>query len=131
MNARILAATAVTLWSKVGAAAVVLPGVSATPAVANSVVGPPLIAGTCPNGPTYIGHGPTIYGSTISVQALTSYKGSAVCTPGTLRLQASPDHTHWKTIASAHTTPELGGATVTHDCLAGTWWYQSQFTTDD
>ena len=88
-------------------------------------------AGTCPGGPTDFSHQPTRSGSTIWVQALTSYKGSVVCSPGTVSLQASLDHTHWKTIASAHTTRELGGATVTHDCLPGTWWYQGQYSTDD
>ena len=51
--------------------------------------------------------------------------------PGTLSLQASVDHSHWKTLAQTHGSVWSFGAPVTAQCRSGTWWYQGYFVADD
>jgi hypothetical protein len=63
------------------------------------------------------------------------------CKPGTLSLQASVDHSHWKTLSQRHESswglenadlygPVWGPAAI-HPCLSGTWWYQGYYAADD
>jgi hypothetical protein len=50
--------------------------------------------------------------------------------PGTLSLQASGDHSHWKTLAQTHQS-SWSFDSVGHECLSGTSWYQGYFVADD
>jgi hypothetical protein len=60
--------------------------------------------------------------------------GPAVCpVPGTLSLQSSGDHTHWKTLAQTHQSSwsKFSPGSVGYQCLSGTSWYQGYFVADD
>jgi hypothetical protein len=71
---------------------------------------------------------PQLYGYTNTVSTLIFDKSG--CKPGTFSLQASSDHSHWKTLAQTHQS-SWSAEELTHECLAGTWWYQGYYVADD
>ena len=132
MRTRILATVAVATWSKTALApaahgAAVAPTAATTGTSADATTPP----STCPSGPVYVGAPVQLSGTTVTSQAVTHFKGDAICGPGTLTLRASRDQQQWKTLSSAHTSEELGGATLQSACGSGTWWYEARYVSDD
>jgi hypothetical protein len=114
------------------AAIAVAATVAATPALATVIddlaTAPPAAAAdVVPIGPDCYLNAPSVYQNWVVSAKLDPYKG---CKPGTLSLQSSADHSHWKTLTQTHQT-SWSYATVSHPCLVGTSWYQSYFAADD
>jgi hypothetical protein len=129
---RVVAAAAVVGWSK---AAVAAPAVSTVtqpaaaapvaPVAKPFVLPPTTCAENFKGGPfrtenpppgTFIGH--------FVVEVDDSFSNCA----GTLFLQASHDHTHWKNVKSAPVTADTSSvASAWAGCLPGTWDYRGLF----
>jgi len=126
------------------AAIAVTAAVAATPTLATVMedvtTAPPAAADTFPAGSVQFAPNcslvsPGQFGTTVST-AVAGFKGGGdggvvPCeVPGTLSLQASGDHTHWKTLAQTHQS-SWSFDFVAHECLSGTSWYQGYFVADD
>jgi hypothetical protein len=125
------------------AAIAVTATVAATPALATVIedlaTAPPAAAS---EGPVVVGSNgsiscvlwsPSLQANTVRTELFE--KGTPLtfpaCKPGTLSLQSSVDHSHWKTLAQTHQTSWSYETVVSHQCLTGTSWYQSYFVADD
>ena len=125
------------------AAIAVTAAVAATPTLATVMedvtTAPPAAADTSPTG--YVPFGNCLlFSPGLNQNTVYTYltgqggDGPAVCpVPGTLSLQASGDHTHWKTLAQTHESywSKFTPSSVDHQCLSGTSWYQGYFVADD
>ena len=61
-----------------------------------------------------------------------NFKGAASCElPGTLSLQATQDHSSWKSLGEIHRSVWSMGDPLNGGCQPGTWWYQGYFVADD
>src|SRR6266498_3007784 len=126
------------------AAIAVTAAVAATPTLATVMedvtTAPPAAADTSPAGSVQFAPNcslvsPLQNGTTVST-AVAGFKGGGdggvvPCeVPGTLSLQASGDHSHWKTLAQTHRS-SWWAEFVSHQCLSGTSWYQGYFVAHD
>jgi hypothetical protein len=125
------------------AAIAVTATVAATPTlitVAEDVTTAPLVAADFTI-PASVGIGPNCYLNAPSLDQTTvetavhgsfSKDGETPCElPGTLSLQASVDHSHWKTLNQTHQSSWTKDSPLAHQCLAGAWSYQGYFVADD
>jgi hypothetical protein len=128
------------------AAIAVTATVAATPTLATVMedvtTAPPAAADTSPTGYVLFGQvGECVLGSpgldqnrVYTTLTFGGGDGGAICSvPGTLSLQSSGDHTHWKTLAQTHQSSwsKFSPGSVDHQCLSGTSWYQGYFVADD
>ncbi len=114
------------------AAVAVTATVAATPTLATVIeevtTAPPAAADIVPAGQCNL-TSPSRFGTAVTTSAF-SFDPYGACASGTLSVQASADHSHWKTIAERH-QDSWSGQSVTGQCLSGTWWYQGYYVTDD
>jgi hypothetical protein len=125
------------------AAIAVTAAVAATPTLATVMedvtTAPPAAADTLPAGSIQFGQYCLLASPGLFQDRVTTFlngqgnggDGFPTCfVPGTLSLQASGDHSHWKTLAQTHQS-SWSKSYVDHQCLSGTSWYQSYFVADD
>src|SRR5215216_2451755 len=122
------------------AAIAVTAAVAATPTLAavmeDVTTAPPAAADTSPTGAVAFDENcllwsPGLTGTTVTTSLTQGWNksgdGPVPCdVPGTLSLQASGDHSHWKTLAQTHQS-SWSFDSVAHECLSGTSWYQGYF----